>query len=124
MYRREASRTLYRSVARMVWERYRPGALELPVGWALLRDVEVALHIKARAAAIGMSVGLGALALQAVLVQTVGLHRPAMPMPIAAILGLGLAVVATLLAMIRLAEPGHVVRARLSRMAVIPLRRR
>jgi len=124
MYRRDSSNALYRSVARMVWERYRPRALELPVGLALLRDAEVPLADKVASGGIGLAAIVLVFAVQTVLARTIGLQPPAIATPLQFLEAVaGLAVV-TPLVLIRIADPEHVVRVRLRRLAVIPIKRR
>jgi hypothetical protein len=124
MYRREESRALYRAVARAVWERYRPGTLELPVGWTLLRDPGVSLRRKLRAAGVGLAAVAGVFGVQWALAWLTGIREPvAPPIVMLAEAAAALAIVSPI-AMLRFADAEHVVRARLRRLAVIPLRRR
>lgn len=124
MYRRDQSMALYREVARNVWERYRPGALELPVGWALLRDPRVSRAQKTRSLTVGLAVAVGLFTAQFALAWVSGI-RHAVASPVVMLVE-GAAVMALVvpLAILRLADPEQVVRARLRRLAVIPLRRR
>ncbi len=123
MYRRTPSKTLYRAVARRVWERYRPGLLDMPVGLSLLRDPEVSGRSKLRALTVSLAVAVGLFGLQWLLARTIGLHRPIIAPTVEAVLALAVLAVATPLAMVRLVEPAHVVRLRLRKVRVIPLRR-
>jgi len=124
MHRRDESRALYRAVARAVWERYRPGALELPVGWTLLRDPGVSLRRKARAAGVGLATVGGMFGMQWALAWLTGIREPvASPVAMLAEAAAVLAIVSPI-AMLRFADAEQVVRARLRRLAVIPLRRR
>ncbi len=124
MYRREESSVFYRAVARSVWERYRPRALELPVGLSLLRDPEVGVMAKAKAVIRGLAMVALLFGLQGVLAHVFGVRAPHTSTPLTMTVAVATLVIVVPLALLRIAEPEHVVRARLRRMAVIPLRRR
>lgn len=124
MHRKNRTNTLYREEARTVWERYRPRALELPVGWTLLRDTQVCLCYKLRALSAALAVTAGLFAIQILIAKIIGVHEP-VASPIVMLLEAVAAVaLITPLAIIRFAPPDRVVLARLNKMAVIPLRRR
>ena len=123
MNRRNDSKTLYRAVARRVWERYRPGLLDMPVGLSLLRDPEVSLRSKLKALTIALAVAVGLFGFQWLLARTIGLNRPVIAPMVEAVLALSVLLIAAPLVMVRLVEPVHVVRRRLRKVRVIPLRR-
>lgn len=124
MYRSDESTSLYRAAARNVWERYRPRALELPVGLALLRDPEVDLSAKVRAIGRGVAAVALLFVAQAVVAYLTGLREPITPVPVMVSIALAALAITVPLAMMRLAEPEHVIRVRLRRLEVIPLRRK
>ncbi len=123
MYRRNQSKTLYRAVARRVWERYRPSLLDMPVGLRLLRDPDVSLRSKLYALTVSLAVAVGLFGLQWLLARTIGLHRPVIAPMVEPVLALAVLAIAAPLAMVRIVEPAHVVRLRLRKTRVIPLRR-
>jgi hypothetical protein len=114
---------LYRAVARRVWERYRPSLLDLPVGFGLLRDRGVGRGSKVLALGLSSAVAVGLFGLQSALAWTIGLRGPVASVSVELALAAGVLAIAAPLAMVRLAAPEEVVRARLRRVRVIPLRR-
>ncbi len=124
MHRWTASHSLYRDAARRVWERYRPSLLVLPVGMALLRDREVRLTHKFRALGAALGIYAGLLVLQHLVAWRVGLHSLSTSLLMVGFTGIASLLVFAPLALVRLSAPEHVVRVRLRRFPVIPLRRR
>jgi hypothetical protein len=123
MYRRNQTKTLYSAVARRVWERYRPSLLDMPIGVTLLRDREVSLPYKVRAFTSAMAIAAGLFGMQWLLAWSAGIRRPMTSPIMEIVLVVAVMVLAAPLAMVRIAEPHHVVRARLRRVRVIPLKR-
>lgn len=123
MYRRDSHRTLYRDAARRAWERYRPSLLDMPIGLSLLRDPEVSPRCKLRALTTAVAVAAGLFGLQWLLAWTAGIQRPVVSPMAALVLAVGILALAMPLTMVRVVEPEHVVRARLRKVKVIPLKR-
>lgn len=123
MFGRDQSRTLYRAAARRVWERYRPSLLDMPVGISLLRDPEVGLTYKLRAVTTALAVAVGVFGLQWLLAWTAGIHRPVVAPAVELALAAAVLALAVPLAIVRVVEPEHVVRVRLRKYRVIPLKR-
>lgn len=124
MYLRDQRTSLYREAARIAWARYRPRGFEFAVGWALLRDSEVPLGDKIRSGVVTLGVVLAWLMLSTWVTSHAGTaHSNLLWLTAGAGTLVSLFVVLPL-AMIRMADPEHIVRVRLQRLAVIPLKRR
>ncbi|MBM3495221.1 MAG: hypothetical protein FJX72_13000 [Armatimonadetes bacterium] len=123
MYRQAQSRSLYRDVARRVWERYRPSLLDIPVGVSLLRDPTVDRRRKLGALTIALAVAAVLFGMQWLLAWSAGLRGPVSSLLVELTLAAGVLALVAPLALVRIAAPEQVVRVRLRKVRVIPLRK-